>query len=194
MVKKAVTPATTAVTTPPVPKKVNYLNNKDLLQAVKDSKKIGRMNDKLAKMLLLLCAKYAKKGNFVNYTYNDDMQGYAMLMLVRTWNSFNSEVYTNAFAFYTQCIKNSFIQFLKYEKRHRTIRDLLLIDQGMNPSFNFQDESSDGHYVEDEEDFHTQRKLADNLFASLDSEALAPDDDTLPDSESTPPDPIDAAS
>ncbi len=72
-------------------------------------------------------------------TYNDDMQGYAMLMLVRTWRSFDPKKSNNPFAFFTQCIKNSFIQYLNQEKRQRVIRDELLVDQGMTPSFNFQD-------------------------------------------------------
>ena len=81
------------------------------------------MSNDLAKMLQLLTSRYAKKGNFANYTYNDDMQSYAMLMLVKTWNSFDPAKSSNPFAFFTQCIKNSFIQYLNYEKRQRDIRD-----------------------------------------------------------------------
>lgn len=136
-----------------------YLSNKELFNEIKIAKKRGQMTDRLARMLQLLCAKYAKKGNFVNYTYNDDMQAYAMMMLVRTWNSFNPEKSDNPFAFFTQCIKNSFIQYLNQEKRQRNIRDLMLIDQGMNPSFNFDEQNeTDLHIVEDEEDFHLLQK------------------------------------
>lgn len=117
-----------------------YLNNKELLLEVKKAKAKRRMTNKLAQMLQLLCAKYAKKGNFVNYSYNDDMQAYAMMMLVRTWDSFDPEKSDNPFAFFTQCIKNSFIQYLNQEKRQRNIRDLLLVNNGMNPSFAFSEE------------------------------------------------------
>jgi DNA-directed RNA polymerase specialized sigma24 family protein len=129
-----------AIRTPPQPvpgTKNLYLNNKDLLAEVKKSKRKGEMSDRLARMLQMLCARYAKKGNFINYTYNQDMQAYAMMMLVRTWNSFNPEKSSNPFAFFTQCIKNSFIQYLNQEKRQRNIRDLALVDQGLNPSFGF---------------------------------------------------------
>lgn len=70
-------------------------------------------------------------------TYNDDMQSYAMLMLVKTWDSFDPAKSSNPFAFFTQCIKNSFIQYLKVEKKQRDIRDEKLVDMGMNPSFGF---------------------------------------------------------
>jgi len=119
-------------------KKVNYLNNKDLLAEVLKSKERDQMTDKLAKMLMMLCARYGRRGNFANYTYNEDMQAYAMMMLVRTWRSFNPEKSNNPFAFFTQCVKNSFIQFLNSEKRHRTLRDELMVDQGLNPSYTYQ--------------------------------------------------------
>ena len=145
--------------------KTIYLNNKELLVEVAKSKEKGRMSDTLAKMLQLLCSKYARKGNFVNYSYNEDMQSYAMLMLVRTWNSFNPEKSNNPFAFFTQCIKNSFIQYLNQEKRQRTIRDELLIDQGLNPSFGFNDNGSNHTVpgIEDEQDFDSIREAAELL-------------------------------
>ena len=127
------------MTIPMKKKKTNYLNNKDLLAEHAQSVIDDQMTPKLAHMLQLLCARYGKRGQFASYTYNDDMQAYAMLMLVKTWRSFNCLKSTNAFAFFTQCIKNSFIQFLNQEKRQRNIRDELLVKSGMNPSYNYQE-------------------------------------------------------
>lgn len=151
------------------PPKNIYLNNRDLLQEVKVSKSKGEMSGRLAKMLQLLCNKYAKRGNFVNYSYNEDMQAYAMMMLVRTWDSFDPARSENAFAFFTQCVKSSFIQYLNQEKRQRVIRDLILVDQGYNPSFGFED--GDDHSPDDEQDFHAQRRIAHELH-KLPSEEL----------------------
>ena len=120
------------------PRKVNYLNNKDLLAEVIMSKELDQMTNKLAHMLQTLCARYGRRGNFANYTYNEDMQAYAMMMLVRTWRSFKPEKSNNPFAFFTQCVKNSFIQFLNSEKRHRTLRDELMVNVGLNPSYTYQ--------------------------------------------------------
>lgn len=121
----------------PKKRKSNYLNNKDLLTQVVLSKEQGRMTDRLAHMLQTLAARYGKKGNFANYTYNEDMQAYAMLMLVRTWSSFDPEKSSNPFAFFTQCIKNSFIQYLNQERRQRDVRDELLIENGLSPSHTY---------------------------------------------------------
>lgn len=120
------------------PKKVNYLNNKDLLADVISCKEKGVMSDKLARKLQILTERYAKKGNYANYTYNDDMQAYAMMMLVKTWSSFDPAKSSNPFAFFTQCIKHSFIQYLNQEKKQRNIRDELLVDIGLSPSYTFQ--------------------------------------------------------
>ena len=152
------------------PKKAAYLTNKELLAEIINAKSQGFMTDKLARMLMMLTRKYAKKGNFVNYTYNEDMVSYALMMLVRTWNSFNPEKSSNPFAFYTQCIKNSFIQYLNQEKRQRNIRDVLLIDQGMNPSYGFGDGTSrtEGK-VEDEEDFEASQKVAQEILKGIEN-------------------------
>lgn len=138
-----------------------YLNNKDLLAEVRESKKNGKMSDKLALMLQMLCARYAKHPWFSGYTYNEDMQAYAMLMLVKTWESFDCEKYDNPFAYYTQCIRSSFQQYKLQEKKHRTIRDKLLVDSGLLPSFTYMEEYESGgelnfdytdHKVEDIEE------------------------------------------
>jgi hypothetical protein len=132
------------------------------MEHVLESKKQGRMTDGLARSLSLLTERYSKKGNFVNYTYNDDMRGYAMLMLVRTWNGFDPAKSSNPFAFFTQCIKNSFIQYLNQEKRQRIVRDELLIDQGLNPSSGYSDGRESGG-CEDEQDFDSMKDAAMEL-------------------------------
>lgn len=120
-----------------------YIDRKELLAEVIASKAVGRMSDRLAAMLSLLTEKYAKKSNFARYTYNDDMQGYARMMLVKSWQAFKPEKSDNPFAFYTQCIKNSFKQFLNQEKKQRNIRDELLVDKGLNPSYTYSLEYED---------------------------------------------------
>lgn len=125
---------------PPQPahkKAKNYLNNADMLAQVKLSLKKGKMTDDFAKMLMLLVQKYATKSNWANYTYNDDMQSHALVQLCKSWAGFNPAKYSNPFAYYTQFIKNSFVQFLNKEKDERTKRDALLVDGGYNPSHNY---------------------------------------------------------
>lgn len=130
-----------SITEPPVtttkPKKKNYLNNKDMLAEVIASKQAGEMSKELGKMLMMLCFRYSQKGCYVNYSFNQDMQAYAMMMLVRTWKRFDPTKSSNPFAFFTECIKNSFILFLRKEKRYRTLKDEMLVDMGFTPSHTY---------------------------------------------------------
>lgn len=128
-------------TKPKRKKKKKYLNNADLLIEVIKSQQNKKMTNELAQMLQMLCDNFARKPSYANYTYIDDMKAYAMLMLVKTWDKFNAEKSNNPFSFYTQCIYHSFIQYLHSERKQRDIRDIILIENGMNPSFTFEESS-----------------------------------------------------
>lgn len=129
--------------------KVNYLSNTNLLEQVGISKANGKMSNDLTKMLMLLCDRYSTKSNFAGYTFIDDMRMFALLNLCKTWSSFNAEKSNNPFAYYTQNIKNSFIQYLKNEKKQRNIRDMLLVSHGVNPSHTYSTEYAEEHHVID---------------------------------------------
>lgn len=144
--------------------RVIYLNNRDLLIEIAASKEQGKMNDTLAKMLIKLVSRYASKGNFVGYTYNDDMRSHALSCLCRNWKSFDANKSLNPFAYFTQIIKNAFIQVLNQEKIHRDIRDNLLLDNGLSASLNYCDDSCDHHMVDDEQDFYYLNNQATNLL------------------------------
>ena len=117
-----------------------YLTNSKLLPAVIEAKEKGKLSDELAKMLMMLTRKYAQRPCFSGYTYKEDMISEALANLCQNALKFNAEKSKNPFAFYTSCIHNSFLQFLNIEKKHRRIRDQLLIDMGENPSYNFTEE------------------------------------------------------
>lgn len=117
-----------------------YLTNSKLLPAVIEAKEKGKLSNELAKMLMMLTRKYAQRPCFSGYTYKEDMISEALANLCQNALKFNPEKSKNPFAFYTSCINNSFLQFLNVEKKHRRIRDQLLIDMGENPSYNFTEE------------------------------------------------------
>jgi hypothetical protein len=154
-------------------KKRNYLNNHDFLIELGLSKKEDRMTKKFELMLIMLCDRYAKKGNFANYSYLDDMKGSAMLNLCKIWRSFDETLYDNPFAYYTQSIKNSFVQYLNKEKRQRTIKDTLLVRQGLDPSHNFVLEYEDEHHHHHHGDVEfNQPILSDNIIHMIDNDVL----------------------
>jgi hypothetical protein len=117
-----------------------YLTNGTLLPEVIRAKKLGYVTPELAKMLMLLTERYARSAQFAGYSYRDDMVSEALANLCQNALKFNPERSQNPFAYYTTAITNSFRQYLNIEKRHRNIRDALLVELGENPSFNYTEE------------------------------------------------------
>lgn len=99
------------------------------------SKDHGNITDKLARMYIMLCEKYAMKYNWRGYTYNDEMRNSAILQLTYVGLRFNEAKSQNPFAYYTAAITNSFCRVLNTEKRNQNIRDDILEINGLNPSY-----------------------------------------------------------
>lgn len=118
-----------------------YISNSKMLPEVIKSKADGVITNALAEMFITLTRRYALRPCFSNYTYREDMISEALANLCQNALKFNPEKSSNPFAYYTTCIHSSFLQFLNVEKKHRRIRDQLLVDIGENPSFNFVEES-----------------------------------------------------
>lgn len=118
-------------------KKKNYLNNADMMIQIKLSLERDKMTDVFANMMIMLTDRYGNQPKFSSYSFLDDMKSYALYMVCRTWNRFDPNRSNNPFAFFTQCIKHSFYQYLNREKHQRNIRDALLVNTGMNPSNTF---------------------------------------------------------
>ena len=99
------------------------------------SKDHGKMTDKLAHMLIKLCERYATRSNWRGYTYNEEMRGTALLQLSQIGLQFNEDKSQNPFAYYTAAITNSFTRVLNIEKKNQNIRDDILEQNGLNPSW-----------------------------------------------------------
>lgn len=127
-------------------RKKNYINNADLLIELEKSRAQDKMTEKLGNMFKLLTKRYAEVPRFASYTYNDDMQAYALLVIVKYWRTFNPEKSNNPFAFFTQAIKRAFFQFDNNERQQRDIRDELLLKAGENPSFSYLDRHSNNDF------------------------------------------------
>ena len=115
----------------------HYITNSVLLPEVIKAKEIGRITNELARMLMLITERYSCKSNFVGYSFREDMVSFALVNLMANALKFNPEKSNNPFAFYTTAIRNSFLQYLADERKHRDIRDQLIMDEGFNPSSTF---------------------------------------------------------
>jgi hypothetical protein len=98
------------------------------------SKDSGRATNELAKMWMKLCERYGTRGNVRGYTYNDEMQGQAILQLAQIGLQFDESKSNNPFAYYTAAVTNSFVRIINIEKRNQNIRDDILELNNMMPS------------------------------------------------------------
>lgn len=98
-------------------------------------KNAGKMTERLARMLLMMCERYGTRSNVRGYSYNDEMRGQAILQLVSIGLQFDESKSDNPFAYLTSCVINSFVRIINIEKKHREIRDDILEMNGLNPSF-----------------------------------------------------------
>ena len=143
--------------------KGHYVTNAVLLPAVIEAKAENKVTDKLIRMIWMIAERYSRKGNFIGYSFRADMVSAAVMNLCNNALKFNPEKGSNPFSFYTTAIHNSFLQYMADEKKHRNIRDALLIDAGSNPSFNFmQGEKDEVHFeVKESDEAHVH---ANNAF------------------------------
>lgn len=95
----------------------------------------GKITNKLAMMYMKLCQRYGSRGNWRGYTYNDEMQSQALLQLSQIGLQFDESKSANPFAYYTAAITNSFTRILNVEKKHQSLRDDLLQEAGVTPSY-----------------------------------------------------------
>jgi DNA-directed RNA polymerase specialized sigma subunit len=85
----------------------NYLNNKDLHNAMSESKNLDKLTPTAEKMLILLAERAINRMSYVNSDDRDDCLQFAMLDLLKYWRSFNPE-YPNAFAYFTEIAKRGY--------------------------------------------------------------------------------------
>jgi len=101
----------------------------------KFSKDHGQITNTLARMYIKLCERYATRGNVRGYTYNDEMKGQAILQLTQIGLQFDESKSDNPFAYFTAAVTNSFVRVINIEKKMQNIRDDILQENGMNPSY-----------------------------------------------------------
>jgi DNA-directed RNA polymerase specialized sigma subunit len=135
----------------------HYVTNADLLEAIAEDKKTGKLSPKLAKMLFMIAERYSFSSSFGGYSFREDMVSFAVVNLCANWMKFDPEKSQNAFAYFTTACFRSFLQCLSDEARQRHIRDELLVEAGANPSFAYQEKSKATH-TSDETAFRTKKE------------------------------------
>lgn len=138
-----------------------YINNKDFLAAMIEYKiKVNaaketnsqrpRVPNYIGSCIMKIATNLARKPNFVNYTFKDEMISDGIENCLQYIDNFDSEKSDNPFAYFTQIIYFAFLRRINKEKK------LLYIKYKMTENVNLQ------HMASDRQE-HDQRPFNDNI-------------------------------
>jgi DNA-directed RNA polymerase specialized sigma subunit len=111
----------------------HYVNNKTLYeemkkfkQRCKDAQEQGRKEPQIpnyvGECFMMICNNLAKKPNFMNYSYRDEMISDGIENCVAAAHSFDPSKSTNPFAYFTQIAWNAFIRRINKEKKQSYVK------------------------------------------------------------------------
>lgn len=114
-------------------KKRNYVNNKDLLEALivyrkmcAEAEEVGekrpRIPDYIGKCIFMMANRLATRPNFSGYSYKEDMISDGIENCVQYIHNFNPEKSQNPFAYFTQIIWYAFLRRIQKEKKQMYIK------------------------------------------------------------------------
>lgn len=103
---------------------VHYVRNKDLIPEIaKMVENDGLLSEELGRMLLLIAKNLSNKGNFINYTWKEDMIQEAVLTCCKYLKNFDLEKSKNPFAYITTICNHAFVNYINRQKKHSDIKD-----------------------------------------------------------------------
>ena len=107
-------------------KKKYYVKNKELLPEIMNYKDTGVISEELGRMIMAIATNYSNKSNFSNYTWKDDMVMEAVYTTIRYIHNFDptKAKYPNPFAYITTICYHAFINFIRKQKKHSSIKDI----------------------------------------------------------------------
>ena len=114
-------------------KRNEYVNNKDFLaaivvyrkdiaQAIEEGKARPRVPNYIGECIMKIATHLARKPNFINYTFKDDMISDGIENCLQYIDNFNPEKSNNPFAYFTQIIYYAFIRRIQKEKKQSNIK------------------------------------------------------------------------
>lgn len=85
-----------------------YVSNKELVQEIIRSKELEQLTPRALEMLQRMVKEISKVFKYKMEEDREDCQAFAMEDVIKYWNRFDPAKSNNAFAFFTQMIKNGF--------------------------------------------------------------------------------------
>jgi len=111
--------------------RVHYVNNKEMLEEFRLYKKTGKISNELGDMFVKIAENLSNKSNFIGYSWKEEMIGEAVLTCIKYCKNFDPEKSTNPFGYISRFCYNSFIEYIKKQKRHSQTKETLYNNKEM---------------------------------------------------------------
>lgn len=105
-------------------KRKNYITNKELHYEIKKYQKSGVHSEKLHLMFYKMAEQISSKGNFANYTWQEDMISDAYLKCLEVSAKFDLKR-ENPFSYFTTVIHNYFYDVIESAKKLKAVKEKL---------------------------------------------------------------------
>lgn len=127
-----------------VGKKVkHYVNNKDFFNAIveyqklckvlrEENKPLPNIPNYIGVCIDMICKKLSLRGNFIRYTYIEEMIDDAVMNCCAAVDNFKSEVSNNPFSYFTSIAWNAFIRRIEMETtqnytKHKNLENMMVL-------------------------------------------------------------------
>ena len=87
---------------------MHHVKNSDLRNEIIKCKEEDKLSKEAINMLMLMAKKFAEKLQYIYPEDREDCIAFAIMDCWQYWRGYNPEKSSNAFAYYTQIIKNGF--------------------------------------------------------------------------------------
>ena len=142
-----------------------YCSNSDLLCEIFKMKSTGKISNNLGEMILMIARQLATSGSFHGYTtfWKEDMIMNGVETCLRYIHNFEpmKSARPNVFAYITTIIRYSFLNQIKREKKHVSIKDDLYNRMDFEAQCHFEKIGTfDYEYLADKKRKGTKKKTA----------------------------------
>lgn len=86
----------------------HHVKNADLRDEIIKCKEADELSPEALDMFILMAKKFSTKLNYVHPEDREDCISFAVMDCYQYWRRYDPEISQNAFAYYTQIIKNGF--------------------------------------------------------------------------------------
>lgn len=103
----------------------HYVTKVEMLEELREYRRSGIISERLGWMFMELARRHSTKGNFLSYTYRDDMISEAVFRMVSQIDKFNPDhPKANPFWYFSVTAKRQFLNFIKAEKKFSSMKIL----------------------------------------------------------------------